>query len=296
MDWYRTDLAEELRDREMAREAAAHRGELDGILFDETRAGDIRTSTIEIVSEAGAKRLGKPMGRYVTVSFPTAAGLDHASFLALCDAVASQLARLCAGKRRILVCGVGNDDFAADALGVIAVRHVLVTHHLQEAGVPYMDTFADIAAITPGITAKTGVETVSLVRSAVEAVAPDAVLAVDSLAAGDACRLARTVQLSDTGLAPGSGVGNGRRALDETTLGVPVIALGVPTVVDAATLVSEALAGEEVCEEAMARLSGLFVAPKEIDVIAENLGRMIGFAVNRAFHGDLPYEEMAMMS
>ncbi len=295
MDWIRTDLAEELRDREMTREASAHAGELDGVVFSEEMRGDLRTSTIEIKSREGEKRLGKPMGRYITVSFPTATGWDYASFLALCDTVAANLRRLCGGGRRILVCGVGNEAFAADALGVIAVRYTLVTHHLRDAGLPYMEAFADIAALVPGITAGTGMETADLVRSAVEAVKPDVVIAVDALASRSAERLARTVQLSDTGLSPGSGVGNRRDALDRETLGVPVIAVGVPTVVDAATLVADALEGEALNEEAMEKLSGLFVAPKEIDLIAENLGKMIGYAINRAFHGDFPYEEMAMM-
>ncbi len=296
MDWIRTDLAEELRDREMTREASSHVGELDGVVFAEERQGSIRTSTIEIRNAEGEKRLGKPKGRYITVSFPTASGLDYASFLKLCDAVAEQLRRLCGGRRRVLVCGVGNEAFSADALGVIAVRYVLVTHHLREAGVPYADAFADVAALTTGTVAKTGMETADLLKSAVESVRPDVVVAVDALAARGAERLARTIQLSDTGLAPGSGIGNRREALNEETLGVPVVAVGVPTVVDAATLVADALEGREPNPQAMEKLSGLFVAPKEIDVIAENLGKLIGYAVNRAFHGDFPYEEMAMMS
>lgn len=296
MDWIRTDLAEELRDREMERIAAEHKGEIDGIRYSEKTNGKIRTSAIEIITDAGAERIGKPKGRYVTISFPTASGLDYSGFLALCDIVAEQLCRFCAKKKRILICGVGNEAFAADALGVIAVRNVLVTHHLREAGVPYMDAFGDVAAITPGIMGKTGVETATLVKSAVDAIKPEAVVAVDALAARSAERLARTVQLSDAGISPGSGLGNRRDALDEQTLGVPVIAVGVPTMVDAATLVEDALQGAPVNGEAMKKLSGLFVSPKEIDVIVENLGKMIGYAMNRAFHGDLPYEEMAMLS
>lgn len=296
MDFIRTDLAEELRDRVMRETAKRAAGELDGVLYREKKKDGFRISRLEIQNEEGEKRLGKPKGNYVTVSFPTAANLGYAEFLSLCDAVAGEIRMLCGNKRRVLVCGVGNGAFAADALGVIAARHVLVTHHLKAVMSPHMDAFADIAAITPGIMAKTGMETADVVKSAVQTVKPDAVLVIDALAAREADRLARTIQLSDTGISPGSGIGNRRSALDKKTLGVPVIAIGVPTVVDTATLVYDALAGKDIDEEALKKLSGFFVAPKEIDVIAENLGKLIGYAINRAFHGDFPYEEMAMMT
>lgn len=296
MDFIRTDLAEEMRDRAMTALAREKEGELDGIVFREKKMGDIRISTIEIRTDEGEKQLGRPIGNYVTISFPTAANLGYAEFLALCDAVAREIRSLCGEKKRILVCGIGNGAFAADALGVIAARHVLVTHHLKEMMSPHMDAFADIAALTPGIMAKTGMETADMVKGAVETVRPDAVLVIDALAAREADRLARTIQLSNTGLSPGSGLGNHRSALNERTLGVPVVSIGVPTVVDTATLVYDALSGKDIDESALKKLSGFFVAPKEIDVIAENLGKLIGYAINRAFHGDFPYEEMAMMS
>ena len=296
MDFIRTDLAEEMRDRAMTALAREKEGELDGIVFREKKMGDIRISTIEIRTDEGEKQLGRPIGNYVTISFPTAANLGYAEFLALCDAVAREIRSLCGEKKRILVCGIGNGAFAADALGVIAARHVLVTHHLKEMMSPHMDAFADIAAITPGIMAKTGMETADMVKGAVETVRPDAVLVIDALAAREADRLARTIQISNTGLSPGSGLGNHRSALNERTLGVPVVSIGVPTVVDTATLVYDALSGKDIDESALKKLSGFFVAPKEIDVIAENLGKLIGYAINRAFHGDFPYEEMAMMS
>ena len=296
MDFIRTDLAEELRDRAMTRQAKDAAGDLDGILYREENREGFRISRLEIQNEEGEKRLGKPKGNYVTVSFPTAANIGYGEFLALCDALAAEIRKLCGGKRRILVCGIGNDDFAADALGVIAARHVLVTHHLKKMMSPHMDAFADIAAITPGIMAKTGMETADMVKSAVQAVKPDAVLVIDALAARETDRLARTIQLSDTGLSPGSGIGNRRHDLNERALGVPVIAIGVPTVVDTATLVCDALSEKTMDERTLKKLSRFFVAPKEIDLVAENLGKLIGYAVNRAFHGDFPYEEMAMMT
>ncbi len=296
MKYIRTDLAEELRSEAITAEAKQHTGELDGIIYRERMKENVRISTLIVETQEGEKRLGKPRGTYITISFPTAANLGYAEFLTLCDVVSAELELLCGEKKRVLVCGIGNDAFAADALGVIAARHVLVTHHLKGVMSPYMDAFADVSAITPGIMAKTGMESAALVRSAVKTIKPDAVIVMDALAARDTERLARTIQLSDAGLVPGSGIGNHRESLDESTLGVPVIAIGVPTVVDTATLVSDVLAGREADASAMKRLSGFFVAPKEIDLIAENLGKLIGYAINRAFHGDFPYEEMAMMT
>ena len=295
MDFIRTDLAEEMRDRAMTETAKREIGEIDGIVYRESEENGVRISKLEIQNEEGEKRLGKPKGVYVTISFPTASNLGYAEFLRLCDTVARELRSLCGDKRRILVCGVGNDAFAADALGVIAARYVLVTHHLKEMRSPHMDAFADVAAITPGIMAKTGMESADMVKSAVRTANPDAVIVIDALAARAAERLAGTIQLSDTGIAPGSGIGNHRSALNKETLGVPVIAIGVPTVVDTATLVYDVLSDKDRDAVDLKRLSGFFVAPKEIDAIAENLGKLIGYAINRAFHGDFPYEEMAML-
>ena len=287
----RTDLAEELRTHAMASQAKQAKGELDGILYNERKEDFIRISTIEITDERGEEILGKPKGKYVTLSFPTAAHLTYADFLKLCDAVSVELRAFCWDYSHTLVCGIGNRDLSSDALGAIAADHVLVTHHLKQMdGMPIgMGGFGDVSAFAPGSTAKTGLETAAIIHSVVENAHPDAVIA------READRLARTIQISDTGITPGSGIGNLRSALNRETVGVPVIAIGVPTVVDTATLLRDALEGFSPNEEIISTLSGLFVAPKEIDMISENMGRVIGYAINRTLHGDFPYEEMAMM-
>ena len=283
----------------MAGEAKASAGELDGVIYEEkTVRENVRVSTIDVTSEAGERKLGKKRGRYVTVSYPTASGLGYSELIELCDIVAEQLRALCGTVSRVLVCGLGNRELAADAVGPLAVDSVLVTHHIKayDEAVFAAGGFFDIAALVPGVTAKTGMEAAELVRGAVEHLRPDAVIAIDALAAREATRLARTIQLSDAGIEPGAGVGNRRAVFDRDFLGVPVIAVGVPTVVDTATLVHDALGERNVDEDALASLSGLFVSPKEIDVIAKNVGKIIGYAINRAFHGDFSYEEMAMMA
>lgn len=294
----RTDLAEELRSHVMASDAKSSAGEIDGVLYRETEKGDVRISTIDIINENGEKKLGKKQGRYITISYPTASRLGYSDFIGLCDILAENLRSICKNVSRILVCGLGNRELAADAVGVIAVENVLVTHHIRESDEELFASsgFFDVSAISPGVMAKTGMESADVVKGVVERLHPDVVIAVDSLAAREAARLARTIQLSDTGISPGAGVGNRRAAFDRDYIGVPVIAVGVPTVVDTATLVHDALAGQDVREETLASLSGLFVSPKEIDVIAENVGKIIGYAINRAFHGDFSYEEMAMMA
>ena len=293
----RTDLAEELRTHAMSSRAKQSQGELDGILYNERKEDFIRISTIEITDERGEKALGKPIGKYVTISFPSAANLTYADFLKLCDAVSVELRAFCWDFSHTLVCGIGNKELSSDALGPIAADHVLVTHHFKQMdGMPIgMGGFGDVSAFVPGSMAKTGLETASIIHSIVNYARPDAVIAVDALAAREADRLARTIQISDSGISPGSGIGNMRSSLTRETVGVPVIAIGVPTVVDTATLLHDALKENFPNEEVISSLSGLFVAPKEIDAIAENMGKVIGYAINRTLHGDFSYEEMAMM-
>ncbi|MBR7161341.1 MAG: GPR endopeptidase [Clostridia bacterium] len=293
----RTDLAEELRTYAMSKRAKEEKGELDGILYNERQEDFIKISTIEILDERGERILGKPKGKYVTISFPTAAHLSYADFLKLCDALAVELRAFCWDYSHTLVCGIGNRELSSDALGVIAAEHVLTTHHMKRMdGIPIgIGGFGDVSSFAPGPATKTGMETAELVHSVVEKERPDAVIAVDALAAREADRLARTIQISDTGITPGSGLGSVRSALNFETLGVPVIAVGVPTVVDTATLLRDALEGNSPNESVIASLAGLFVAPKEIDAIAKNMGKAIGYALNRALHGDFPYEEMAMI-
>ncbi len=298
MRFMRSDLAEELRTHAMAARAKEDAGEIDGVLYSERTDGDVRISDIRVVNEAGEQKLGKPRGRYLTVSFPTAANLGYADLLRLCDILAAQIREFAGQAESVLICGLGNRRLTADAVGVTAADAVLATHHMKlyEKETFEKSGFFDVAVLTPGVTANTGMEAAALIEGAVRQTGASLVVAVDALAAREASRLARTIQLSDSGIAPGSGIGNRRAALTKETLGVPVLAIGVPTVVDTATLLCDALKESPPSDEVLASLSGLFVSPKEIDIIVRNVGRLIGFALNRAFHGDFPPEELAMMA
>jgi spore protease len=191
----------------------------------------------------------------------------------------------------VLVAGLGNSDITPDAIGPDSVRKLNVTRHLRALDEALYDTVGrcEISAVFPGVLGQTGIETVELIRGAAENARPDVVLAIDALAARSCERLAATVQLSDSGIHPGSGIGNNRKAICHETVGVPVIALGVPTVVDSSTLVYDALrrAGiEDVRPELRQVLENgrsFFVSPKESDVITERVSDLIADAVDTAF-------------
>lgn len=292
-----TDLAVEARSEYMNTYAPSHRGEIDGVTYSERSEGEFSVSTIDILNEAGERAIGKRRGRYVTIAFPdiTLAGYDD--FTRLCSLCADEIRSLCshtAGEvQSVLLCGLGNERMSPDALGPSSVKNVLVTRHLKEDDREVFDRagFFDVCAVYPDVSAHTGLEGAELVRAASQHARPDVIIAVDALAAREASRLCRTLQLCSAGISPGSGVGNAKRAIDKESMGVPVISLGVPTVINAATLVADA-AGEEAKTDG---LSGLFVCPKDIDELSVKLSKLIGYAINRAFHGELSFEEMTMM-
>ncbi|MBE6554874.1 MAG: GPR endopeptidase [Ruminococcaceae bacterium] len=273
--------------------------EREGIRVSTADAGGCKLVRVQIKSEDAARRIGKPCGRYVTLE----CGHVHD----LCEQELAQVRRVLAvelremaermtGKRMgsgfsVLVAGLGNAEITPDAVGPETVRRLSVTRHLREYDTALFSTvgLCEIAAIAPGVLGQTGLETVELVRGAVSSAKPDLVVAVDALAARSTERLAATVQLSDTGIQPGSGIGNGRRALNRETVGVPVMALGVPTVVESSTLVYDALTkfGIDEQREELQQLfeggKGFFVAPKEIDLLIPSVGILLSSAIEKAF-------------
>ena len=202
----------------------------------------------------------------------------------------------------ILVAGLGNRGIISDAIGPQTVQNLIVTRHLRTAAPQLYQSLslAEVCAITPGVLGQTGMESADVVSAVVNKVSPRLVLAVDALASRSLNRLATTIQISDTGLSPGSGIGNARCALTKQHLHVPVISIGVPTVVDAATLAADAIAmfsdgcaDEENIREQWSR-NGLnfFVTPKETDQVISRMGMLIGYGLNLALHKSLQYEEM----
>ena len=194
---------------------------------------------------------------------------------------------------QILVAGLGNRAMTPDAVGPIAVENLLVTRHMVRTLPRQFQGFTPVSALCTGVLARTGLETLELIQGAAARVRPAAVIAIDALAARSRDRLCATVQLSDTGLTPGSGVGNHRRAVDRAALGVPVIAVGVPTVIDGATLCADLLAEAGCPQQPLSgRGAALFVTPQDIDQRVTELGRMVGYAVTLALQRGLTLEDV----
>ena len=296
----RTDLAIELRENSMAQIAERDGGEFDGVVFNETESGGVHVSTIDIINEHGEKKLGKKAGRYVTVSFGNVSSMSFDEYERACGVIAENISsmagRICEEADSVLVCGLGNRRFSADAVGVIAAERTVITRHIKADDPDLFRAagFFDVSALTPGVLAQTGVETLDLVLGAVEKTNPDLIVVIDALAARQTERLACTVQLTDTGISPGSGVGNHRSAINKDTAGKPTIAIGVPMVIDSNTLIFDALnsAGAQTPEKLP---PSMFVCPKDVDVMAELVGGMIGYAVNLAFHKNMTLQEMMIM-
>ena len=279
----RTDLACEAAVFTPAAEKAAQA--LPGILQKKHDLPGCPVGEVAVTSEEGAKRVGKPQGRYLTAE-PECLQAPHSEMEELgAEGIAWCLGELLgeARPRSVLVAGLGNREITPDAIGPWVIESVLVTRHLR--GVTG-DTFLPVAAVSPGVLGTTGVETGELIRGVVDKIQPDLVIAVDALAARSMDRLCTTIQLTDTGIIPGSGVGNARKALNRETLGVPVIAMGVPTVVDCATLAEE-LTGRE--PEGGSPAAGLMVTPRDIDSRGRAAARTIAMGINLALQ-EVDYE------
>lgn len=285
---------------DLACESVAREGmQIEGTEYKERRVGEFLHSALRVKSETAANRLGKEVGVYVTISCGRIDGMSEENTRLLERLLAGEVRGMAArltGKAVdenfcVLIAGLGNAALTADAIGPKTAMRLTATRHLREHDVKVFRSVgcAAVAALAPGVLGQTGIETAELLRGAVACVHPDVVIAVDALAARSCDRLATTVQLCDTGIAPGSGVGNHRTAINRETLGVPVIALGVPTVVDSSTLVYDALRKsgiEEIGEELREVLENgkrFFVSLKESDLICESVSSILSRALGIAF-------------
>ncbi len=277
----RTDLASEAREL-----LSDDIGEARGIRAREETVHGHRVVAVEVMSDEGARLLGKPAGRYFTLFLDGRIERGAERFESAAQAVA-ELIRRCmdgASVRSCLVAALGNPDITPDALGSLAAGSILVTRHLKSAAVDGFEGFTSTALCRTGVLGTTGVESAAQIRSLVRETQPELVIAIDALAGSELGGLCRTVQICDSGIAPGSGVGNNREELSRAGLGVPVIAVGVPTVVDAAALAP----GEA--------LRGMFVTPRDINALVRAAGRLIGYGVNLALHTGLTVADIDMLA
>lgn len=273
----------------------------------------VERTVVRIDTQETAEKLGRPMGVYVTLSCPQAMTLA----LDMRKALSGELGRtiremIPSNARNVLVAGLGNRSVTPDALGPRTVERVLVTRHMEEClPADVKKRLSSVCALAPGVLGVTGIETAEVLRGMTEHVHPDAVLAVDALAARSSSRICSTIQIADTGIAPGSGVGNHQKALTQETLGVPVIAVGVPMVVYASTIASDALGdlvrsagGNDADEEQLSacvsrvvseRLGDLIVTPREVDALVERMAGILAEGINLALHPGLEPDEIEQL-
>lgn len=296
----RTDLA--LEARESAQEAS---GELRGVSVEEydLEHKDIHVTKVMIESQNGAALLGKPMGTYVTLEAPAMTEPDEGYHREISEEIGKQLWKLLpdmSKERSILVVGLGNRDVTADSLGPRVTDNLLITRQVVMEYGPAAynkERMHRISAVVPGVMAKTGMETAEILKGIVLQTKPDAMVVVDALAARSTKRLNRTIQITNTGIHPGSGVGNHRSAITKESMGIPVVvALGIPTVVDAMTIVNDAASQwhydvrmhrdgfrEKDDSEIPPELANFYVTGKDIDETVKRLSFTISEGLNMAF-------------
>ena len=257
---------------------------LDGVFAAEYTRQGYGVTDVRVATKQAAEAVGKPEGRYVTIDLRPYFRREEGFFARAARCLASELRTLLPGVGEdwpVLVAGLGNRGMTADAVGPLALESLLVTRHMVRSLPRQFRGFTPVSALAPGVLAATGMEALELLRGAVQATGCAAVIAVDALAARSRERLCATVQLGDTGLIPGSGVGNHRKAIDKTTLGVPVVAVGVPTVIAAHLL------GDGQPED-----DPLFLTPRDIDGKVRELSRVIGYGVTLALQEGLSVEDV----
>ena len=290
----RTDLA--LEARELWQERAGAASALPSVEAHDSLREGIPVSTVKVLDARGEEALGKPRGSYVTLTLEGLASREEGIFQRAVRAVAGEVSALLedipAGGL-VLVAGLGNRAITPDAVGPKVHQNVLVTRHLVRQMPEHFGALRPVASLAAEVMGTTGVESGELVRAVCEKIKPACVVAVDALASRSLKRLCKTVQISDTGITPGSGVGNHRMGLTQDTLGMPVIALGVPTVVDGATLAADLLGTEQLPD--LGEGGGLLVTPKDIDSQVNDLAKVIGYGISMALQPGLSVEELDLL-
>ena len=317
----RTDLAIEAR--ELARKDAAETDRLEGVDVQTEETSDYFLTHVRILSEEGSRLMGKPKGDYITLESEMLKKNDAECHEKIIKILADNIRSLVkiGEEDCILVAGLGNWNITPDALGPKVVSKILVTRHLQGTLPEEIETTVrPVAAVSPGVMGITGIETVEILKGIVDKLQPTLLIAIDALAARRSNRINAAIQLSDTGIAPGAGVGNKRMTLDKESLGIPVIAIGVPTVVDAATLVNDTM--DKILESMTAQTEkgsdfyqmlrtleqeekyhliteildpytgNMFVTPKEVDAVVDRLANIIANSINIAVHPGITMEDI----
>ncbi len=295
----RTDLAVEMKEEIQSDEP------IRGVHVMTKNNGDTDIKEVRIVveNEQGAMQLGKPVGTYITLESEQLRRADEEFHKPMTEVLARHLRQFVGNRKRIMVAGLGNREVTPDALGPFVIDNLYVTRHLLKEGI--ISHSAEISAIAPGVMAQTGMEAVTVLKALIDEIKPELLIVIDALAARESDRLNKTIQLADTGITPGSGVGNHRSAINEESVGIPVLAIGVPTVIAVPTIVNDAMDvlvdaigkqsaknvlkkfNEEeryqlACEMVTPYLEDMFVTPKDIDEAVKRISYTISEAINQA--------------
>lgn len=310
---FRTDLAVETRD---AYKKALNL-DMPGVTAEDEFIDDVKVTRVKVETPEGAENIGKPIGNYITLDAPQIKENEPDKNEKVYMVLAKELRRLVGESKdkSVLVVGLGNWNVTPDALGPKVISYIEVTRHILEYAPEYVNRpLRSVSAISPGVLGTTGMETGEVIKGVVDKIKPDLVIAIDALASRKLERISTTIQIADTGINPGSGIGNKRMALSKETLGVPVIAIGVPTVVDAATMANDTLElmlenihkiGSQdgvnydkieqmnqdekyglIKEVLKPYVGDLVVTPKEIDAIITSVSDVVSQGINHALHND----------
>lgn len=261
----RTDLIDELS---------------DNIVYEKT-IKNIKITDIYL-DKKQAKYLNKKVGNYITITFDDITDYNNKEQVknVFYKELHKLLKKLNLIDKKTLIIGLGNINSTPDSLGPLSINNIIVTKHISDLG-KLEKGFSVVSSFIPGVTGSTGIETSDLIKGLKNIVKPDYIIVIDSLATSSIKNLIKTIQITDTGINPGSGVGNNRKEISKNTLNIPVIAIGVPTVVDANTIVSEAI------NSSFNSYSDLMVTPKEIDFIIDKLADIIGNGINKTLHKNI---------
>ncbi len=287
----RTDLAVE------AREIAGEN--VSGVEFKSYKENNLSISRLKVKNQKAKLSLGKEIGTYITIELPSLTDNFSETDKRLIT-IGEEIRRLLPVNGLVLVVGLGNTEITPDSLGPKASSRVLATRHIsgEIARATGLDRLRPVAVIQSGVTGQTGIETGEYILSIVKRIKPTAVVAIDALASRRLERLGCTLQISDTGISPGAGVGNHRTKINQETIGVPVIAIGVPTVVDIQTLASDLLEDEYTKQtQKLIRPNNrdMIVIPREIDLLTERASRLIGFALNGALQNEFDLSDLVSL-
>ncbi len=291
---FRTDLA-------LERQEEYGDSEIKGVKHTQRENETSKITKIEVLNEQGEKAIGKPKGNYITVEVPNFSK-DGEILDDRMTAIKDELESLIPKEGLVMVVGLGNENITPDALGPRAVDKIIATRHISPelAKSVGLEDLRMVAVVSPGVLGQTGIETGEIIKGIAKSVKPAAIITIDALASRRLSRLGCTVQIADTGVTPGSGVGNARAQINKETIGVPVIAVGVPTVVDAVTLAYDLLEGDESEQELSAKLEGkgtqMIVTPREIDLMIDRAAKLLALAINSALQPSLSVEDIMAMT